>query len=844
MVQNRIKQYFERSPQLHVLFIFDRLDTIASELSDVTWPDNYIYQVFDGRWFTTKYHIEHTWQDKKVILLFPHEMYPNNEEKRLQFPLLDILCANAEYKEDDYEHFLQQYHLPRTFVTYVKRHVSELQTSKVQNLLTGYLSCDSFSEDVCNRAFLSAYLGERQLLEWDSILVRMFILDLPTEEKKRNDYYYKVQHNSDAYQALQQRLQNLFGVGYEPNSPQRLRQAAECLKYNTITQLFESAPNDTYKIYKVTEAMQLEQINKLYEHAINSPLSEKFMKAIAYLGERIQEDTLIAIYGIKACYYYMTEPLCWPILKELVSNTLVADPDAVHTRTRELALKFPAGSPVQPVIQFLSQAALFYTTLRSFGSLRLNTPNDYIQRYITVYYTVDTAYRKTLEAYHQLLTFEIPIIQEVEESKTALDKDYASIANQINLEWLTCVDEKGGGLLPVDLPKQDQFYKTFLAGQTKEVVIVCDAFRYEVAVEFIQALMKEKVNPTISTMLANLPTETKYCKTALFPHNTLELRDNEMVVDGKVLSTTEQRTAHLDHYRSGARCIDYVDLMNMGSQAQRELFKLPLVYIFYNAIDEASHSQSPFEVIRACRSAIEQLTLLIRRLHASWHVSHVYLTADHGFIYNDIQFEEKDKHSIAEETIEQKTRYYLTYNGAQIEGISKYPLDQVSVMKSAKPVYVAVPTGTNRFAAPGGYNFAHGGATLQELLIPVIHTTPIREEKSQKVGVCVLNSCLEMVSSMLKFRLVQREAISTSFKQRVIRCALFDGNTLCSNTMEITLDSTDHSVGVTRFYDVALNLNKPVSGHLLTLRVWDKEDDLNPLIVESVRNNTLIERDF
>ena len=143
---------------------------------------------------------------------------------------------------------------------------------------------------------------------------------------------------------------------------------------------------------------------------------------------------------------------------------------------------------MQPVIQFLSQAAQFYTTLRSLGSLRLSTPDAYIQRYTTLYYTLDTAYRKTLEAYHQLLTIEIPIIQEIEESKIALDKDYANIANQINLEWLTCVDEKGGGLLPVDLPKQDQFYATHLAGKTKEVVIVCDALRYEVAVELIQAL--------------------------------------------------------------------------------------------------------------------------------------------------------------------------------------------------------------------------------------------------------------------------------------------------------------------------------------------------------------------
>lgn len=568
------------------------------------------------------------------------------------------------------------------------------------------------------------------------------------------------------------------------------------------------------------------------------------MQAVDYLGANIKEETLISIYGINASYYYYTEALCWPILGELISHTLIADPGAAFKRTRELTAKFAENSPVQPVIQFLGQSALFYTTMRGLGTLRLNTPEDYIQRYTTLYYNIDTAYRTTLEAYHRLLAVDPPIIQEIEESKAILDRDYADIANRINLEWLTCVDEKGGGLLPVELPKQDQFYATYLSAQTKEVVVVCDAFRYEVAMELMQALAKENVKASIIPMLANLPTETKYCKTALFPHETLSLSGNEMVVDGKVLSSTEQRTAHLDHYRSGARCIDYVELMNMGSTAQRELFKSHLVYIFYNNIDEASHSQSPFEVIRACRAAIEQLTLLIRRLHFSWHVSHIYLTADHGFIYNDMKFEERDKHSISEETIEQKTRYYLTYNGAKVAGISKYPLDQVSVMKSDKPVYVAVPTGTNRFAAPGGYNFAHGGATLQELLVPVIHTSPIREGKVQKVGVIIHTTALEMVSSLLKFQMIQEDAISTVFLQRVIVVGLYDKNELVCTPKEYVLDSTDHTVGHTRFIDVALNLNKPVRSHMLELRVWDKEDPLNPLLTRTVLNNTIVERDF
>ena len=110
--------------------------------------------------------------------------------------------------------------------------------------------------------------------------------------------------------------------------------------------------------------------------------------------------------------------------------------------------------------------------------------------------------------------------------------------------------------------------------------------------------------------------------------------------------------------------------MNGSVDNPRELFKRPLVYIFYNSIDEASHSQSPFEVIRACRTAIEQLTVLIRKLHSSWNVTNVILPSDHGFIYNDMRFEEKDKHSLTEEFIQNKTRYYLTTSSAKVEGLT------------------------------------------------------------------------------------------------------------------------------------------------------------------------------
>ena len=78
MVQERIYSYFERNHLLHVLFIFDKMNFIFTELEEAKWPDNYVYKVFDGAWFNIKYAIENTWKDMKCNPQNPEDPSPHN----------------------------------------------------------------------------------------------------------------------------------------------------------------------------------------------------------------------------------------------------------------------------------------------------------------------------------------------------------------------------------------------------------------------------------------------------------------------------------------------------------------------------------------------------------------------------------------------------------------------------------------------------------------------------------------------------------------------------------------------------------------------------------------------
>ena len=143
------------------------------------------------------------------------------------------------------------------------------------------------------------------------------------------------------------------------------------------------------------------------------------------------------------------------------------------------------------------------------------------------------------------------------------------------------------------------------------------------------------------------------------------------------------------------------------------------------------------------------------------------------------------------------------------------------------------------------YQFAHGGATLQEMVIPVLYSHIRREDKKQAVGVTLLGKTLNMISSRVKFDLIQSDAVSEDFKERRVLCGIYEGATLLTGEKEIVLSSTDVNPQ-NRFSQVDLTLTTPSSGGLLELRIFDAEDKekLNPLAKATVINKTIIEQDF
>ena len=107
-----------------------------------------------------------------------------------------------------------------------------------------------------------------------------------------------------------------------------------------------------------------------------------------------------------------------------------------------------------------------------------------------------------------------------------------------------------------------------------------------------------------------------------------------------------------------------------------------------------------------------------------------------------------------------------------------------------------------------------------------------------------MNHNLNMVSSRLKFQIIQSEAVSMTVMERKIVCCIYNGDDPVTAEKELVLNSPDATNLNNRVFEVTMNLNKSVTSSVLQLRIYDVEDRLNPLVRETVKNNTMIEQDF
>ena len=132
----------------------------------------------------------------------------------------------------------------------------------------------------------------------------------------------------------------------------------------------------------------------------------------------------------------------------IANDYLSSDADKAISLITSLRSKVEETSPVHKVFEYALAVASFYEKLNRVGSVVLNSPDEYIDRYIGDLYLFDLYYRQSIQKYHAV-DDSLGCFSALEVSKHNLDREYARIANKINTEWVRCLKDRGNGFAEI-----------------------------------------------------------------------------------------------------------------------------------------------------------------------------------------------------------------------------------------------------------------------------------------------------------------------------------------------------------------------------------------------------------
>ena len=366
--------------------------------------------------------------------------------------------------------------------------------------------------------------------------------------------------------------------------------------------------------------------------------------------------------------------------------------------------------------------------------------------------------------------------------------------------------------------RQTHFYSRNVSGTRERVVVfISDAMRYEVGQQlFEQLVMDAKCSAKLTHAVSTVPSYTQLGMAALLPHVSLELQlDGTVTILGKKTVGTAAREAVLQATEKNSGCIQFDQMQNMRRDELRSYFSgKTVVYVYHNQIDaRGDEARTENEVFSACEEAVEELYKEIRRLTDSANIRHFIVTADHGFLYKHDPIQESDKVINLPQAEIKNKRYIISAETGTVAGAVGYPLGEV--LDTADPRTVYTPLGSSIFkCAGGGQNYVHGGASVQEMLIPVldVHTQAGRVE-TQKAGVSLLPTPEVLMDRKVQLRFLQPEPVtdttlSASYEIRIIN----EHGDALSTKKTVEADKMAGCSDAERYTDVILTLrNRPYS---------------------------------
>ena len=770
-IQTALTRLFDKH---RIIFWYDTKQELRGDFETVSIPHVEKLEIANNE-YGLKYRVLRESPDQKFLL---YKEGPQPED--LDNWLLDVQLAHGEFRTDQVAIWLSELELGLEFAEVAQAHAEFFQAIKRKEALKKFLKSDDTAGQL-RLKMLAVCAGSEPRM--DSVVETL----LQQLAEERNDGIRLIERcGLDSF--LWEQLARFYG--YEASEPS-LR--------DFVIELFKScyAMGTDGEVKLTGDALvflKRWKDSRQFEQGFET-LSAECAGVLGIeqdLGKRDFRDLVELDY-----FRLIDQKIISDLVRAVVGRTVTSGDVALWVRQRRQGHWYGEFRHLYEAIEF---AARFVQMLGE-ARLTMDSLSDGVQRYSRSWYQLDQLYRKF--TYHVRMSGQASLMGELSEQVENLYSNNYLL--KLGDGFQVHVDAAPRWeAYPVVQQKAffDHWVRPYLRKDKRICVIISDAMRYEIGDELLGLIRQEdRYSAELEPALSNLPSYTQLGMAALLPNKSLAIADNDtgtVLVDGQSSQGTVNRTKILQAALDGrGQAVKAEDFMQLNRDDSRELLKgNDVLYIYHNRIDHTGdkmHSEG--QAFEAAEQTLGDLIRLIKKLTAA-NANNLLITADHGFIYQNRELDESDflGDAVSGDDIRYRDRRFVLGKGLSASpAFHHFSSEQLGLDGDME---VQIPKSINRLRLKGsGSRFVHGGASLQEVVIPVLKVNKKRQSDVSAVEVDILRGASSVITSgQLAVTLYQSGPVTEKVQPRRLRAGIYtQSGELISDSHELSFDLTSEN---------------------------------------------------
>lgn len=785
-LEDKFNQPCINGKKRHLIFWYDEQGEFAEDIAELNLANAKLWKLTANNNFITKYQLEVSDRDSNY-LVYSNLKKPQDKDNWL----LDILLYSGQFSTDKISVLMNDLDITdQSLKPILKKYAAFFNNKERYAKFVSY-GIEEYTEEKIDLAIL-AVLCKQKTLDLENLLKALLLESLDEEENKLWQQVVKFAEPEVFWKYVERE----YGFILEDKSLKKLFLSLLISSMANLLNVQLPAPWQSYLSKKRSNCLVF--LDHWMNHAVEAKRYDELAGCLANelnLNQYLQEWEVEQYID---CDFF---PAFDKAIILKIVNSLLLNLEEYESYQEIISIRRTKHfyQDFANIYEALAWAVEIFKFRKKYAQgLPQKEACQFLQDYTKDYYLMDKAYRNFYTYYDQ--ETETDVLKKLRDQVEGIYANW--YLPELSIKWSNAIEEELLGNWSLStITQQKNFYRDLISprisNEERVFVIISDALRYEAGEELAFKLNTEiKGSTELTFMQGVVPSYTKLGMACLLPGRKVEITDKEEVlVDGMNTAGLENREKILQKTVPDSLVIKLKDLNDLPRNELRESLKgKKLIYIYHDTIDATGDkAASEIHTFKAVKQAIEEIQVTIRNIVNNLSATNIYVTADHGFIYRREALEESDKVSKGKlNALAEKRRFVLLKDNHGLTGTLSISLQYL--LGEENNLYALVPRGADCFKVQGGgENFVHGGASLQEIVIPVIKYKNDRKEKTtiRKVDVKVTNTSRKVTNTIFTIEFFQSEKVEDKLVPRKIKAYFADnqGNKI-SNEISLIADKT------------------------------------------------------